>query len=336
MSEAHYYPFGMSINALSYTNPLQKIANKYLHNDKELQDDLGLGWYDYGARFYDAEVPRFTTIDPLVEKFSFQSPYVYAGNNPIFFIDKNGEAKEDWFLTASNEYVYIDGATKSDLSKTLKGSGLTWVSSESANATMIRDGSVAGETHYAFTWEATKMSKKEFFTSNYNPIAKGVRSSINNNATKVTAATVGLPLAVVGSAELLAAGIIETEFWAGKAVISTLTQAITNKGNVDVWDVGVDAFMTPGASALFGGLVDITPTRKNPIRIVGMNKSIKETGIDISTELFFNKQGNKAFNSVSPYLKNLGEKRLLNTVIGLPMNSLSKSANYILKVDGKE
>jgi RHS repeat-associated protein len=83
----------MSINALSYTNPLQKIANKYLYNGKELQDDLGLGWYDYGKRFYDAEVPRFTTIDPLVEDYYEQSPYNYVANSPIIFNDPTGMFK---------------------------------------------------------------------------------------------------------------------------------------------------------------------------------------------------------------------------------------------------
>lgn len=36
-------------------------------------------------------VPRFTTIDPKAEQFPWQSPYCYAANNPIKFIDKNGE-----------------------------------------------------------------------------------------------------------------------------------------------------------------------------------------------------------------------------------------------------
>lgn len=51
-----YYPFGM---ILSQSNSVADgvLANKYLYNGKELQDDVldgnSLGWYDYGARFYD-------------------------------------------------------------------------------------------------------------------------------------------------------------------------------------------------------------------------------------------------------------------------------------------
>jgi len=72
----------------------------YLYNGKELQKDFGLDWYclsriyfgNYGARFYDAELGRFHTQDRFAEKYSFQSPYVYAGNNPILNVDINGDS----------------------------------------------------------------------------------------------------------------------------------------------------------------------------------------------------------------------------------------------------
>jgi RHS repeat-associated protein len=69
MQEDHYYPFGMVLGGQSYAyaDPLKK--NDYLYNGKELQDELGLDWYDYGARFYDATVGRFFTIDPLAEDY---------------------------------------------------------------------------------------------------------------------------------------------------------------------------------------------------------------------------------------------------------------------------
>ena len=94
LQEDSYYPFGMVMNGLSYADKSlanNGTENKYLYNGKELQDDLGLNWYDYGARMYDASLGRFMTKDPLAEKFTHQAPYVYADNNPIRFIDLNGE-----------------------------------------------------------------------------------------------------------------------------------------------------------------------------------------------------------------------------------------------------
>ena len=65
--------------------------NNYLYNGKELDQDFGLDWYHYGARMYDPAIGRFPSIDPKSEFFAFQALYAYAANNPIKYIDKNGE-----------------------------------------------------------------------------------------------------------------------------------------------------------------------------------------------------------------------------------------------------
>ncbi len=52
--------------------------------------------YEYGARNYDPAVGRFFTIDNYAESFLNLTPYQYAGNNPVYFIDKNGEYIYIW------------------------------------------------------------------------------------------------------------------------------------------------------------------------------------------------------------------------------------------------
>lgn len=93
------------------------MANRYLYNGKELQDDLDLGWMDYGARMYMPELGRFTTIDPWTEKYMNQGSYNYAFNNPIRFTDFMGMGPEDEVLkvaSTDNKDVITETSTQTN------------------------------------------------------------------------------------------------------------------------------------------------------------------------------------------------------------------------------
>ena len=89
-----YYPFGMNIKGLtadgSTPYPTYK-KNKYLYNGKMMQDEMGLGWLDYGARFYDPVLGRWHSVDPRAEEDRDFSPYVYVADNPMSNVDPDGE-----------------------------------------------------------------------------------------------------------------------------------------------------------------------------------------------------------------------------------------------------
>lgn len=80
----HYYPFGET-----FAENTKQDVQPYKYNGKELNKDLNL--YDYSARHYAPSIGRFTTMDPLAEKYYNISPYAYVANNPLKFIDPTGE-----------------------------------------------------------------------------------------------------------------------------------------------------------------------------------------------------------------------------------------------------
>ncbi|MFW6327938.1 MAG: RHS repeat domain-containing protein [Bacteroidota bacterium] len=101
IQERHYYPFGMEMSELSYGTG----SNRYLYNSKEIQNDFDLYWYDYGARFYDPMLARWHSVDPLAEQHQNFSPYNYAANNPIRFIDPDGMRIDEYDINLNTKEV---------------------------------------------------------------------------------------------------------------------------------------------------------------------------------------------------------------------------------------
>ena len=100
LEETHYYPFGLAMAGIS-SKAAGKLQNRYKFNDgtelenQEFSDGSGLEIYSTEFRSYDPQIGRFHQQDPLSDFFEDESPYSFAGNNPILNNDPLGLSKED-------------------------------------------------------------------------------------------------------------------------------------------------------------------------------------------------------------------------------------------------
>ena len=106
----HYDPYGESLPDGAAVDS----GNPYKYSGKEF-DDKALA-YDFGARHYTSSIPRWTTMDPLAEKYYSISPYAYCAGNPMIIVDPDGRdgmvtgtgTKEDPYVITAVYYYQKD------------------------------------------------------------------------------------------------------------------------------------------------------------------------------------------------------------------------------------
>jgi RHS repeat-associated protein len=115
-----YYPGGALFNSYIREN---SVVNKYKYQKKEYQEDLGLNLYDFHWRQYDPWDLHTTTMDPHANKYPTLSPYSWAGNNPMKFVDPDGK---DIVINYTDDkgkkqtYDYKNGSTYGGNNKFIK------------------------------------------------------------------------------------------------------------------------------------------------------------------------------------------------------------------------
>ncbi len=99
-SAEDFGPFGATMEGRSLNYGLGDSRYKFVGNER----DVETGCDNEGDRIYDSHIFRSQSVDPFASKDLSRSPYSYAGNNPIMFVDANGDsvivAQDDYSLDA--------------------------------------------------------------------------------------------------------------------------------------------------------------------------------------------------------------------------------------------
>jgi RHS repeat-associated protein len=177
IEENHYYPFGLkhsgyNSDKMMYVKevmnlkikpvpPLLKTAYNYKYNGKELQEELGLNMYDYGARNYDPALGRWMNIDPLAEKMRRHSPYNYAFNNPMRFTDPDGMSPMD--------KIFINSKTKE----------VSVLKNNDKEDTIILDGKTLGNVEKGWFQSEYQSLQSEYELPKLNEVSIKFSSSAN-------------------------------------------------------------------------------------------------------------------------------------------------------------
>ncbi|KAA2239229.1 RHS repeat-associated core domain-containing protein [Chitinophaga agrisoli] len=172
LEETHYYPFGLTMAAIS-SNALKGMnypENRMKYNGKELQnnefgDGTGLEWYDYGARMYDQQIGRWHAPDPMAFKYTSVSVYSYVADNPVMLVDPDG---------MEIEWKKGDGVTRKDVREAKRLARAARRESSAFNK-VYKDLKRSDHLH---TITVTKNEPQKDGNSNSNTEAKGGNENI--------------------------------------------------------------------------------------------------------------------------------------------------------------
>jgi RHS repeat-associated protein len=115
MKTSSYYPYGGLMGSGSMG------VQPYKYGGKELDRENGLDLYDSHARMYDPIIGRTTTIDPLAEKYTHLSPYLWCAANPLKYVDPSGM---DWYQNNDTKYyTWFEEDNKKEGFKHIGGKG---------------------------------------------------------------------------------------------------------------------------------------------------------------------------------------------------------------------
>jgi RHS repeat-associated protein len=338
-----------------YTQEVQVYAESYRRGFNGMEGDSefkGQGnSYTTEFRQYDARVGRWLSLDPLMAKLPWQSPYCAMDNNPISLVDPLGSESEE--KGGGDEPKQTIGTEKNPVEvKEVTICGNCGVKSA---VDKIESGLEAPKV------AAPKIGNKALenvdlsffgdgFTTNEpqaRPFDESTRTSYQKSLYKFSTTagkviTYGSLAATSAAVLIYAAPVmpevfgLSTKFWWAKGGISLISQASTNNGNINLIGVATDATLGYGSSSILSSGLNLN------VNITNGESSFDYLGNGISTDQFAFQSsmgmlfGAKADLTTNGWHKNIGRGRPKNstllmktvynsTVYSFPTNAINRA-----------
>lgn len=156
-----------------------------------LEQEGGLGIYHAGARMYDPEVPRFYGVDAMRGKYPWLSSYVYAANNPLIFIDPDGnEISVSELYRKDDEGNYVHAAQVEAFEE--------FINTDAGRAELARYAS-AGQTIAGITFD----SDGDLHVQGINLAYTGNMEGVNNAPASVVGGELNIEITLGENADLI-------------------------------------------------------------------------------------------------------------------------------------
>jgi RHS repeat-associated protein len=152
ISYEEYYPFG-STSYQAARKDIEDSIKRYRYTGMERDEESGFSYH--GARYYAPWIARWLSPDPETARFLHHSPYCYAANTPVAYVDTNGREpkkppgdwsrRADWYKALVNSLIKDTNYLITQAKAALKG-GHLWTSEGLENlSTELKDAIVRGE-----------------------------------------------------------------------------------------------------------------------------------------------------------------------------------------------
>jgi RHS repeat-associated protein len=120
LEETHHYPFGLVMHGISSKRANIQVNKENTFQDQRFDNELDLNWVQFKWRNHDPQIGRFIEIDPLSEKYVYNSTYAFSENKVVAHIELEGlesiEFMTNWIIKKIIQgNVAVKGATEASV-----------------------------------------------------------------------------------------------------------------------------------------------------------------------------------------------------------------------------